>query len=124
MNQQQQSRPLGYFAIESPRSEAFAQLFEQQDDGLLQFGFAATSTTPCEMADLDIGVDFRDYILEGFVKYRIRLMDATFGSVLAVGVYDENRVDAIIPSIIHFCSARDVTIVEMEMGDTPPKPFR
>ena len=116
-------RPLGYFAIESPRPEAFAQLFECQDDGTLKFAFAAKSTSPCEMANLENGVDFRDYILEGFVQYQIRLMEATFGSVLAIGVYDDNRADAIIPSLKHFCRARDVAIIEMEMGEKPPKPF-
>jgi len=123
MNQQQKSRPLVYFAIEYPRKEAFALLFALQDDGSLQFGFAATSTAPSEMIDLITGVDFRDYLLEGFVKYRIRLMDADFGSVLAVDVYDDNRVDAIVPSIKHFCRARDITIFEMEMGPKPPRPF-
>ena len=117
---QQTSRPLGYFLIESPVSEVFAQIFAPQDDGRLRFGFSATSMEACDQEELKSGADFRDYILEGFVRYRLRLEKATLGTMLGVGAYDENRRDAISPAIRHYLRTAQVDAIEMALADPPP----
>ncbi len=74
-------RPLACFTIECPPAVLFDGLFTSSDDGHLGFGFSATSIAPCIRQALNTGADFRDYILEGFVRYRLQLVEtdaATF----------------------------------------------
>ena len=114
------ARPLAYFTIESQIDDVFTWLFSSTDDGRLTFGFSATSIDPCDKDQLESGMDFRDYILEGFVKYRLRLETATFGTVLGVAAYGDNRVDAIIPAVKHYLRAAQVDAIEMALADRPP----
>ena len=47
-------------------------LFERDDEGRLAFN-TATSAQPATLADLNRGVLFADYLMEGFVRYEIRV---------------------------------------------------
>ena len=114
------AKPLAYFTIESPIDDVYDQLFSASDNGGLKFGFSASSIGPSDRVQIESGCDFRDYILEGFVKYRLKLELATFGCVLGVGSFGGNRVDAIIPAIKHYLKASNVDAIQMAMADPPP----
>jgi len=83
----QSANPLAYFAIESPLETVFLKLFTESEGGVLNFGFSAGSVEPADLQTVKSGADFRDYILEGFVKYRLKLQPATFGCMLGIGEY-------------------------------------
>jgi hypothetical protein len=115
------AQPLAYFTIESPIEDVFSQLFSTSGtDGTLNFGFTASSIGPSDRAQLESGSDFRDYILEGFVKYRLKLAPATFGCVLGVGSFGDNRIDAIIAAIKHYLKSAEIEAIQMAMADPPP----
>ena len=117
---EQSAKPLAYFTIESPMDDVFAQLFSVSENGTLDFGYCATSIGQSDRSQIESGCDFRDYILEGFVKYRLKLEHATFGCVLGVGSFGDNRLDAIIPAIKHYLKSAKVDAIQMAMADPPP----
>lgn len=73
------ARPLAYITIHLPIGDVTRLLIDKNEDGTLGFGYSATSIGPCDHAQLVFGADFRDYILEGFVKYRLQLKPSGIG---------------------------------------------
>ena len=116
----QNAKPLAYFAIESAVDVVFANLFSSTDDGHLTMGFSASSLAPSGRDNIESGVNFRDYILEGGVKYRLNLQQATFGCILGVEVFGENRLEYITPSIKHYLKLADIDAKQIAMQDPPP----
>lgn len=110
-------RTLVVFTIELQFEDVYRRLFSSTDDGRLAFGFSATSIDPCDKAQLELGTDFRDFILERIVKYRLRLERAKFGTMVGVAAYGDHRVDGIIPAVRNYLRAAQIDAIEMALPD-------
>jgi hypothetical protein len=60
------------FSVEEDCHAALARLFEVDQEGHLRFGWSGHSLRPAVRDDLLAGpVRFRDYIMEGFLAWRL-----------------------------------------------------
>jgi hypothetical protein len=105
------------FVFETSFDDVCARLFEANEDGTMKFGFSAKSIGLCDKSLLESGHDFRDYILEGFVRYNLCLQRATFGCTLSIASYDDNRVDAIVPAVKHYFRASHLDARPLALPD-------
>ena len=65
------STPTKSFILEP---DALSRVFTEDADGRLRFGYSAKSVSNFTTADLHRKrVEFQDYVMEGFVKYRLSL---------------------------------------------------
>ncbi len=111
------SQPFAYCTIELPIDDVIDSLFASNGDGTLVFGYSARSIESCEPTKLESGVDFRDYILEGFVRYRLRLLPATIGSTICIETFGCNRDYAIIPAFRLYLKAAKIDKYAIAMVD-------
>ena len=111
-------RPLANFTIHLPFGDATRFLVDKNEDGTLGFGYSATSIGPCDHAQLLLGADFRDYILEGFVKYRLQLKQSGSSSVLSVSAYGSKRDHAIVPALKHYLRSAGISDYEIALVDS------
>lgn len=102
------AQPFAYCTIELPIDDVIASLFALNGDGTLNCGYSARSIDSCDPTKLESGVDFRDYILEGFVSYRLRLQPEAVGSTICIETYGSNRDYAIIPACKHYLKAAKI----------------
>ena len=73
------------FAVAGNPDVVLRKLFRLTGDGHLEFGPAGVSTDPVgDSSALPSGVDFRDYVLEGFVRYHLRAVATSAGLRLEV----------------------------------------
>jgi hypothetical protein len=73
------------FILKGDPDTVLRSLFLQAADGRLHFAPAGLSTIPVsDISALREGVEFRDYVLEGFVRYTLRATSAALGLVIEV----------------------------------------
>ncbi len=96
------ARPLAYISIHEPIEDVAAKLITCNEDGSLSFGYSASSIGECNPEQLGVGADFKDYILEGFVKYRLQMVPEASRSLLTVSGYGSNRDYAVVSAIKHY----------------------
>lgn len=83
--------------------EAIVNRLFHADEGHLRFGSAGRTTTPASLVQVwGDGVEIRDYIMEGFVKYRIRAEKTTDGVQLEVQKFGTNRDQHVDSSVKHY----------------------
>ncbi|AMV31256.1 hypothetical protein VN12_03995 [Pirellula sp. SH-Sr6A] len=99
---------LAHITIHETIDDVAAKLVACNEDGSLSFGYSATSVGECDPEQLSAGTDFRDYILEGFVKYRLQMVPVENCSLLKVSGYGSNRDYAIVSAIKHYLHAASV----------------
>ena len=108
------ARPLAHITIHEPIDDVVAKLITRNEDGSLSFGYSATSVGECNPEQLGAGADFRDYILEGFVKYRLQMVPVESRSLLTVSGYGSNRDCAVVSAIKHYLHA--ATLVHFDVA--------
>jgi hypothetical protein len=68
------------FAVAGDPAVVLRRLFRPAADGHLRFGSAGVSVDPVgDVSAVAHGVEFRDYVLEGFVRYRLRAVATSAG---------------------------------------------
>ena len=94
-------------------------LVEPDANGHLKFGWSGQSIQPADPNDLIEGrVRFRDYIMEGFLAYGVRVEVLTVGSRLTVDGEGSIRDWSIRHQVRHYIKAAGLTIVaEDEVTD-------
>ncbi len=94
------------FTFQSDCSTTLPRLFEAGADGHLRFGGSGISLHPATQADLLAGsVRFRDYLMEGFLTYRVRAESLSSGCLLHVEGEGSNRDRFIGPQVQSFIGA-------------------
>ncbi len=73
------------FAVAGDPAVVLRTLFRSAADGHLRFGPAGVSVEPAgDLSPVAGGVEFRDYVREGFVRYRLRAIATPTGLHLEV----------------------------------------
>lgn len=99
------------FLIEGDCRAALARLFEADQDGYLGFGWGGRSVEPASLDDLPARpTRFRDYIMEGFLVYEIRVEDLAPGCLLSIRGEGSNRDQYIRSHARHFITTTGLVI--------------
>ena len=78
-------------------------LFGTDEKGHLNFGWTGKSAAPSSIHQLCVTpVEFRDYIMEGSLAYRVLLKRVESGAVLEVTLTGTNRDQYVQPQIRHY----------------------
>ncbi|MEW8032173.1 MAG: hypothetical protein AB2540_12110 [Candidatus Thiodiazotropha endolucinida] len=78
--------------IKGKPEKIISSLFSESEGGFLDFGFSARSLSPATIEQLEgEEVNFRDYIMEGFVKFTVRVQRLDQALQLNIRCGDENR---------------------------------
>ena len=115
------ARPLAQITIHEPLDDVAAKLITCNGDGSLSFGYSASSIGECNLEQLGAGADFRDYILEGFVKYRLQLLPVENRCSLNASGYGSNRDYAIVSAIKQYLRAASVVHYEVAILEQQSK---
>ncbi len=80
------------------------KLFDIDENGYIRFGYASQSLQTTEMESFlgGLRVEFRDYIMEGFVNYYLKIERIDLGMLLWVEKKGMNRDKYIISAIKHY----------------------
>lgn len=73
-------------------SDPLLHVFGQTDDGKIQFGFGGVSKAkamPQELLEREI--EFRDYIMEGFISYFVKASRSESGLIVSIRKMGSNR---------------------------------
>ncbi|MEK6236015.1 MAG: hypothetical protein N2C14_15020, partial [Planctomycetales bacterium] len=88
------------FAIASDFDVILAALFRPEKSGRLALGWIGRSIHPTTSADLLVAaVDFRDNVMEGFVKFRVQIKREAPGMILVIETTGTNRDQYVPPQI-------------------------
>ena len=80
------------FFIPGQADQLLDVLFPTDERGLLNFGFAGHSRVPAELSVLeDSGVEIIDYLMEGFVPYKVVVVRASDGIRIHIVKSGTNR---------------------------------
>jgi uncharacterized FAD-dependent dehydrogenase len=86
-------------------------LFTTNGEGYLNFGLTGKSTKQSEISDLKNNfVEFRDYIMEGFVKYEIQAKPKEHGLELEVKLLGTNRDEYVMHQVRHYLKLAGVDV--------------
>ena len=77
------------------------KFFSLDEDGFITFGWSGRSERPRTLEDLNEWTRFRDYVMEGFVFYDLRLVDDDSYFSLEVRLLGMNR-DGYVANNIEF----------------------
>jgi len=88
------------FNFSEDSDTVFATLFRNSENGHLNFGLTGKSIDPTSFSEINSNfINFRDYVMEGFVSYSLRLFDAEHGARLEVKVPESPRAKYVEPTI-------------------------
>ncbi|MCG7945328.1 MAG: hypothetical protein N0C84_03230 [Candidatus Thiodiazotropha taylori] len=80
-------------------------LFSLNEEGHIAFGLSARSLEPADITQLESSsVDFRDYLMEGFVKFSIRLSKLNDRLKIEIELFGSNRDEHIVPHVEFYIS--------------------
>lgn len=113
------ARLLAQITIHEPIDDVTAKLIAWNEDGSLRFGYSAISVGECNPEQFGDGADFSDYILEGFVKYRLQMVPVENRTLLKVSGYGSNRDYAIVSAIKHYLHAASVVHYDVAVPERP-----
>ena len=113
------ARSLAEITIHEPIDVVVAKMVACNEDGSLDFGYSATSIGKCNPEQLCAGADFRDYVLEGFLKYRLKMEPIENRSLLTVSGYGSNRDYAIVSAVKHYLQAARVVHYDVATLERP-----
>ena len=82
-----------------PRSELLQRVFSESEDGRIRFGWNAWSNRSDASEDLRSWTVVHDYIMEGGVKYEMRITDDNGSSLIEVKLLGSNRDQYVVPHI-------------------------
>jgi hypothetical protein len=103
-------RPLTIFHLHGDPDAILSRLFHGDGDHL-QFGFRGRTQTPASLAQVwSDGVAIRDYIMEGFVTYRVRADRAGHGVRLEVQKLGMNRDQYVDACVRHYIQSLGVDV--------------
>ncbi len=92
--------------VQMPLDEFKDKFFRLDDNSLITFGWAGHSEQPQVLEDLNDWTRFRDYVMEGFVAYDLRLVDGRSCSRLEVRLLGMNR-DEYVANNLEFYLQQD-----------------
>lgn len=98
------------------------RLFPHDVDGHLTFGWARTAHPVTGSSALGEWVEFRDYIMEGHVRYWLRVVPTPAGLRLEVRLVGTNRDQYIRPSLqdyIRWAGLSPVAVLGSAAGAEP-----
>ena len=100
------------FVIAGQCQDIVGKLFRSEQDRRLTFGWTAQSISPTNLSDIfSAPVRFRDYIMEGFVVYTVKVDDMEPGCRLSVVGEGSNRDWSILPQVRHYILAAKMNLV-------------
>ncbi|MEW8185898.1 MAG: hypothetical protein AB2777_20435 [Candidatus Thiodiazotropha endolucinida] len=82
-----------------------ADLFSESEEGHLTFGMTARSLESATLSQLETdGITFRDYLMEGFVKFGIQLTYLDSRLQMQIKSFGSNRDEFIVSHIKFYIS--------------------
>ena len=102
------------FAVSGDYLDLLPRLFPKASDGHISFGWAKSTEPVPDLARLADWTAFRDYIMEGFVFYFVRVRALPSGLALEVRLTGSNRDGYVAPSIRQYLRWAEVEAVPHE----------
>lgn len=96
--------------IDGKPGDIVADLFSVSEEGHITLGLTATSLEPATLNQLETdGITFRDYLMEGFVKFSIQLTNFDSRLQMQIQLFGSNRDEYIVSHLKFYIFRKQAT---------------